>query len=68
MLEIDAVHSEIVVAADAAPAVRFAGMELNRILSRALGGLLPVVPEPSGQRTPIILGAGWSCCELYLVS
>ena len=53
--------SEIVVAPDAAPSVRFAASEMHRFMSAALGAEVPVVNAPTSGRTAVVLGVNaWS--------
>ena len=47
---------EIVVAAKAAPAVRYAATELNDVLARSLGRALPVVERPTAGKVSLVLG------------
>ena len=47
---------EIVVAAKAAPAVRYAATELNDVLARSFGRALPVVARPTAGKVSLILG------------
>ena len=51
-----AANTEIVVAADAPRTTRFAGEELQKLLSKVLGGAIPVVAKPSDGKTAFILG------------
>lgn len=52
---------EVVVAADAVPAVKFASEEMTSFLARVLGAPIPVVASPSAHRTCIFLGdSEWS--------
>ena len=54
-------RSEIVVAADAPRAVKFAAQELNGMLERVFGRSLPVVDTPTAGRSGIFLGdSEWS--------
>ena len=53
--------SEIVIAPDAAPPVRFAASEMRRFMSAALGAEVPVVNEPTSGRASVVLGVNaWS--------
>ena len=55
---------EIVVGADAVPAVKFAAAEAKEFLSRTLGADVPVVAEPGDGRAHLFLGASrWSAAE-----
>jgi hypothetical protein len=52
---------EIVAAADAAPAVRFAAKEAKEFLSQTLGAEIPVVDKPSDGKAHLFLGVNpWS--------
>lgn len=51
------VNFEIVVPADAAPSVKFAGKEAAELLGKAFGTELKVLKKPSGKRLVIILGS-----------
>jgi len=49
-------NTEIVVAADAPRTTRFAGEELQKLLSQMFGGAIPVVTRPSDGKIAFILG------------
>lgn len=52
----DGIACEVVAPAEAGPVAHFAARELQRFLSRSLGGEVPLVEVPTGQKTSIILG------------
>jgi len=54
-------NAEVVVAANAAPVVKFASEEMTNLLARVLGAPIPLVNSPTASRASIILGdSEWS--------
>ena len=54
-------NAEVVVAANAAPVVKFAAEEMTNFLARVLGAPIPLVNSPTASRASIFLGdSEWS--------
>ena len=68
-LEMTKDNAEVVIAKKAPKTVKFAADEATNMLSRALGGAIPVVNSPTGGKVHVFIGASeWSEAENFDVA